>query len=386
MEKPRITNIEKHFSKLEDPRSETNRQHKLIDIIVIAICGVICGADDYPAIEEFGKAKKEWLESILELPNGIPSHDTFWRLFRQLDAEVFSECFCEWMRAICELSDGEVVAIDGKKLRRSHDKTLGKDGIYMVSAWASANKVVLGQQKVDEKSNEITAIPELLRLLDIQGAVVTIDAMGAQTEIAQLIIDNEADYLLSLKGNQGNLHEDVTFLFEDLVESNFTVFEHDYAKTVDKGHGRIEIREAWTISDPDIIKHLRNSEKWPKLTTIIMVQAQRILLCGSTKKKGETDRRFYIASYESSASTLLSDSRSHWGVENALHWTLDIAFREDESRLRKGHSAQNFAALRHIALNLLQKESTLKVGVKNKRLKAGWDNQYLLKVLSGLFS
>jgi len=386
MEQPQITSIEKHFGSIEDPRSETNRRHNLTDIMVIAICAVICGADDNAAIEEFGNSKKEEFENILELPYGIPSHDTFWRVFRLLDAEAFAECFCGWMREICELSDGEVIAIDGKKLRRSHDKTLGKSAIHMVSAWATANKVVLGQWKVDEKSNEITAIPELLRLLDIQGAVVTIDAMGAQTEIAQLIVESEADYLLSLKGNQGNLHKDVTFLFDDLEESQFTAFEYDYAKTVEKGHGRIETREAWTISDPDIIKHLRNSEKWSELTTIMMVKAQRILICGDTKKKDKPDRRFYIASYKKDARTLLNDSRSHWQIENGLHWTLDIAFREDESRLRKGNAAQNFAILRHIALNLLKKEKTLKVGVKNKRLKAGWDNRYLLKVLSGLFS
>ena len=385
MGKAQETSIEKYFDKLEDPRSEINRQHKLVDIMVIAICAVICGADDYPSIAEFGEAKEEWLSEILELPAGIPSSDTFWRVFRILDAEAFAECFCDWMKAVCELSDGEIIAIDGKQLRRSHDKSGGKNAIYMVSAWATANQVVLGQWKVDEKSNEITAIPELLRLLDIKGTVVTTDAMGAQTAIAQLIVENEADYLLSLKGNQGNLHEDVDFLFTDLEESHFEAFDHEYAKTVDKGHGRLETREAWTISDPNIIQHLRNSEKWPKLTTIMMVQAQRTLVCGNTKKKDKPDRRFYLASYKASAETMLNDSRSHWGVENGLHWTLDIAFREDDSRLRKDNSAQNFAVLRHIALNLLKQESSLKLGIKNKRLKAGWDNRYLLKVLSGLF-
>lgn len=385
MEKPQETSIEKYFGKLEDPRSEINRQHKLIDILSIAICAVICGADDYPSIAEFGEAKKEWLSERLELPAGIPSSDTFWRVFRILDAEVFSACFCEWMKAVCELTRGEVIAIDGKQLRRSHDKPGGKSAIYMVSAWATANKVVLGQWKVDDKSNEITAIPELLRLLDIQGAVVTIDAMGAQTEIAQRIVANEADYLLSLKGNQGNLHEDVAFLFEDLAESHFEAFAHEYAKTVDKAHGRLETREVWTISDPDLIQHLRNAEKWPKLTTIMMVQAQRTLVCGDTKQNDKPDKRFYIASYKAPAETMLNDARSHWGVENGLHWTLDIAFREDNSRLRKDNSAQNFAVLRQIALNLLKQESTLKLGIHNKRLKAGWDNHYLLKVLSGLF-
>lgn len=379
------TSIAEHFGSLEDPRSPINRRHNLIDIIVIAICAVICGADDWPAVEEFAKAKQGWLESILELPNGIPSHDTFWRVFRLLDAEAFADCFSTWMGAVCQITNGEVVAIDGKQLRRSHDKTMGKGAIYMVSAWACLNKVVLGQWKVDEKSNEITAIPELLRLLDIHGALVTIDAMGAQTEIAQLIVDHEADYLLSLKGNQGNLHEDVAFLFDDLAESNFTAFEHTYAKTTDKGHGRIETREAWIISDPDIIKHLRNAEKWPELTTIMMVQARRTLVCGETKKRDKLDKRFYISSRHDDARTLLDASRTHWHVENKLHWSLDIAFREDESRLRKGNSAQNFAALRHIALNLLKRESSLKVGIKTKRLRAGWDSTYLLKVLSGLF-
>lgn len=385
MEKPEIASIEKHFGSIEEPRSPINRRHNLIDIIVIAICAVICGADDWEGVEKFGKAKKEWLESILELPNGIPSHDTFWRVFGLLDGEVFAECFSKWMSAVCQVTNGEVVAIDGKQLRRSHDKTVGKGAIYMVSAWASLNKVVLGQWKVDEKSNEITAIPELLRLLEIKGALVTIDAMGAQTEIAQLIIDNEADYLLSLKGNQGNLHADVALLFEDLEESDFTAFDHDYAKTTDKGHGRLETREAWTISAPDIIQNLRNSEQWPELSTVMMVQAQRTLICGDSQQKDNPDRRYYLSSSESDARSLLNASRTHWHVENRLHWTLDIAFREDESRLRKGHSAQNFAALRHIALNLLKKETSLNVGIKNKRLTAGWDHHYLLTVLSGLF-
>jgi predicted transposase YbfD/YdcC len=351
-----------------------------VDILVITICAVICGADDYVAIADYGEAKQEWFKQFLELPTGIPSHDTFWRVFQLLDPEQFQVCFLEWISAAARVSDGQVIAIDGKRLRRSYAKEDGKAAIHMVSAWATANGMVLGQQKVDEKSNEITAIPLLLRCLDISGCLVTIDAMGCQTEIADLIIEGGGDYLLSLKGNQGNLHDDVILLFDDLEESGFTAYTYDHARTVDKDHGRIEVRQCWTISDPECIRFLRGADKWSGLHTVVKVQAERYI-----GDKHSLDTRYFITSCEDDAAQILQNTRQHWHIENSLHWVLDIAFREDECRIRKGHGAQNFAILRHIALNLLKQELSAKIGIKNKRLRAGWNNDYLANVLSTLF-
>jgi len=373
-------NIATHFADLPDPRVDRTRAHELLDILVIAICAIICGANDWEAVAEFGRSQEAWFKTFLALPNGIPSHDTFWRVFRALDSEQFQACFLNWMRTASALIAGQVIAIDGKILRRSHDRGIGLAAIDMVSAWACANRVVLAQCKVDTKSNEITAIPELLRGLDLAGCIVTIDAMGCQTEIAQLIVDQGADYLLSLKENQAHLYEDVELLFADLAASGYQAYAYDTARTVDKGHGRLEIRQAWTISDPDIIRHLRNAERFAKLNTVMMLRFERRL-----GPKVSVEQGYYISSANDSAKHLLAAKRAHWGIENSVHWILDIAFREDESRLRKDHGAQNFAILRHIALNLLKQETTVKLGVHNKRLKAAWDQSYLLKVLSGLF-
>jgi predicted transposase YbfD/YdcC len=280
------------------------------------------------------------------------------------------------MKAVHEKTDGQIVPIDGKMLRRSHDKTLGKKAIHMVSAWAVENQLVLGQVKVDDKSNEITAIPQLLDLLEIAGCIVTIDAMGCQKEISKKIIGKDADYALALKENQGGLYEDVQELFSYAEETEFA--DCDYHKTVEKGHGRIEIRECWTISSTEYMLYLRNLSDWANLRTIVMVKRERRLGI-----KVEIEVKYYISSLLSSAQHILSVIRGHWGIENQLHWVLDIAFREDECRLRKGNGAQNFAVLRHIALNLLKQESTCKRGIKTKRLKAGWNLDYLSKVLAG---
>jgi predicted transposase YbfD/YdcC len=372
--------IGRHFAELDDPRVDRRRRHKLIDILVIGICTVICGGDDYPSMRGFGKAKEEWLGTFLELPNGIPSSDTFWRVFGALDPDQFQECFLNWMAAISTITEGEIVALDGKQLRRSHDKREGKAAIHMVSTWATSNRLVLGQVKVDEKSNEITAIPELLSRLDLHGCLVTIDAMGCQVDIAEQIIEQGGDYLFSLKGNQSNLHEDVELLFDDLEESNYTAYQYDHDKSVDKGHGRIEIRECWTISAPEIIRYLRGANRFTNLQTVVKVRAERYI----DGKKPTVENRYFIGSATTQAAEALRATRTHWQVENSLHWILDIAFREDESRIRKNHGAQNFALLRHIALNALKQETSAKVGIKNKRLKAGWDENYLLKVLSHL--
>jgi predicted transposase YbfD/YdcC len=377
MENQVLPTIEQHFGNLADPRIDRTKLHKLLDILVIAICAVIAGADNWEDVEEFGKARLEWFRTFLELPNGIPSHDTFTRVFARLDPEQFQACFLGWMNAVAEVIGGQVIAIDGKVLRRSHDKGIGKAAIDMVSAWASANRLVLGQVKVDEKSNEITAIPQLLEALEVSGCIVTIDAMGCQTEIAEKIIDREAEYVLSLKENQGHLYEDVERLFADLEDSQYKAYEFDYEKTVNKDHGRIEIRECWTISDPEVLPHLRGFANWKNLTAVSRIRAQRWI--GEEKT---CEDRYHIASI-AGAKRILGAVRSHWGIENELHWTLDLAFDEDRCRVRKDHGPENFALLRHIALNLLKQEKTCKRGIKGKRLLAGWNQDYLLKVLAG---
>jgi predicted transposase YbfD/YdcC len=378
MEDKILPAIENHFGDLSDPRIDRTKLHMLLDILVIAICAVIAGADNWEDVEEFGKARLEWFRTFLELPNGIPSHDTFTRVFARLDPEQFQTCFLRWMKSVSEVIGGQVIAIDGKVLRRSHDKGIGKAAIDMVSAWASANRLVLGQVKVDEKSNEITAIPHLLEALDVSGCIVTIDAMGCQTDIAEQIIEREAEYVLALKENQGHLYEDVEHLFADLEDSQYKAYEFDYEKTVNKDHGRIETRECWTISDPEILRHLRGIANWKNLTTVSRIRAQRWI--GEEKS---CEDRYHIAS-TSGAKRILWAVRSHWGIENELHWTLDLAFDEDRSRVRKDHGAENLAVLRHIALNLLKQEKTYKRSMKGKRLLAGWNQYYLLKVLAGL--
>jgi predicted transposase YbfD/YdcC len=378
MEDKIIPSIEQHFSDLTDPRIDRTKLHKLIDILVIAICAVIAGADNWEDVEEFGKARIEWFQTFLELPNGIPSHDTFTRVFARLDPEQFQACFLRWITAVSEVMRGQVLAIDGKVLRRSQDRRNGKAAIDMVSAWATANRLVLGQVKVDEKSNEITTIPQLLEALEISGCIVTIDAIGCQTDITEKIVDGGADYVLGLKENQGHLYEDTERLFSDLEDSQYTAYQFDYEKTVDKGHGRIEIRECWTISDPEILQHLRGFANWKNLLSVSRIRAQRWI--GEQKS---CEDRYHIASL-TGAKCVLNTVRAHWGIENELHWVLDIAFDEDHCRVRKDHGPENIALLRHIALNLLKHEKTCKRGIQGKRLLAGWKPDYLLKVLAGL--
>lgn len=316
-------------------------------------------------------SKLPWLKTFLELPNGIPSHDTFGRVFSMLDAQQFQLAFYEWVMAVNEIVHGQIINIDGKRLAGSEDKFLGKRAIYMVSAWAEENEIVLGQRKVDEKSNEITAIPELLKLLAISGCIVTIDAIGTQTHIAQTIVEAQADYVLSVKENQGHLFEDISVLFAVDQTHDFKYATLEHHQEVNKGHGRIETRECWCTSDPAYLNLIRDRENWVGLRSIAMVGDKQ------TKKT-----RYYISSLSSDPQRLLHIVRRHWAIENELHWVLDVALNEDHSRVRKDQAPENLAVLRHIALNLLKQEKTAKGGIHAKQLLAAWKEDYLLKVLS----
>ncbi|MCA1838435.1 MAG: ISAs1 family transposase [Actinobacteria bacterium] len=363
-----------HLAGLEDPRIERQKRHKLGDILVIAVCAVLCGAESFPAIEDFGQVRYAWLKQFLELPNGIPSHDTFNRVFRVLDPVQFQACFLNWMQAVADETQGEVVAIDGKTLRRSFDKSSAKRAIHMVSAWATENGVVLGQCKVDDKSNEITAIPELLELLALKGCIVTIDAMGCQRAIAQQIVEDQADYVLALKENQPTLHQAVEQFLVTGPEADAHRTQCEYYDQHEHGHGRTESRCYWITDD---LPELGGGQPWPGLRSIGMVEATRTLAGQTT-----IEQRFYLTSLAAEAQVFARAVRNHWGIENGLHWTLDVTFREDQSRLRKGHGPENFAVLRHIALNLLRQEPSQK-SLPRKRLACALDPDYLLKVLLG---
>lgn len=363
------------FSGIDDPRSASGKRHDLMDIIAIAICAVICGAEGWADVELFGKSKQDWLTRFLKLPNGIPSHDTFGRVFSLIDSSQFQRCFLDWVKGISELTKGEVIAIDGKTLRRSYDKHSGKAAVHMVSAWAHRNSLALGQVKVDGRSNEITAIPKLLNMLEVSGCIVTIDAMGCQKEIAKTIAKGGADYVLSVKKNQLQLYEEITDTFAQARGNGFEGI--DFFETVEKGHGRIERRRCWATSDPDCLAYLNEKGQWNELASIAMVESER-----TERGKTSVESRYYISSLPSDAQTLLDATRAHWSIENSLHWVLDISFREDESRVREGNAPENLALLRHLALNLLKRDSTAKGSIKGKRKRAGWDNDFLLAVLA----
>lgn len=361
-----------HVRLIKDPRVTGRCDHFLVDVIIIAITSIICGADDWNSIERFGQTKEKWFRGFLQLPNGIPSHDTFRRIFSQLSPSTFQECFTGWVRDVAGTIKG-VIAIDGKTLRRSHDHGIGKKAIHMVSAWASDNSLVLGQVKTDEKSNEITAIPELLKLLDINGCIVTIDAMGCQKAIAKQIIDQKGDYLLALKGNQSGLLEAVETVFEKADATGYKDYSTDYFETSEKSRNRMETRRHWTIECDGLFKQ---SKMWSSLNIIGMVECERTI-----ENKTTIEYRYYIGSIENDAALFGKSVRDHWGIENKLHWRLDMGFREDESRIRKDHSPENFAVMRHFALNILKQDQQIKLGVKNKRLNAGWDDEYRASLL-----
>jgi len=370
------SSFQEHFASLSDPRSPhaPNQRHALIDILVISVCAVICGAEGWEDIEEYGKAQAEWFREVLELANGIPCHDTFRRVLSRLDPDELTQCFVSWTAVLSDLSGGDIVSIDGKTLPRSFDRASSKAAIHMVSAWANCNRLVLGQVKVDDKSNEITAIPKLLKMLDLTGATVTIDAMGCQKEIAKVISEKEADYVLALKKNHSSLYEDVTLYLDDTQGSGFAEIDHDYHETVDGDHGRIETRRYWITSKID---WLGAKASWAKLQSVGMVESRREI-----GERVEIEKRYYLSSLPADGVRFSDAVRQHWGVENGLHWVLDVSFNEDACRIRKDKGAQTFSVLRHIALNMLKRESKHKRGIKARRKRAGWDRDYLLQVLT----
>lgn len=371
--------IVEYFASVPDPRLERSQLHPLASVLVLSLCAVVCGADSFVGSEHFGNARKAWLKTFLDLPNGIPSHDTIGRIFAMLDPKALEEAFRTWVGTVATLTKGEVVAIDGKTLRRSLQKANSTAFVHMVSAWAAGNRMVLGQVKTENKSNEITAIPRLLELLQLKGCLVTIDAIGCQKEIATKIADCEADYMLAVKDNQPTLSAAIAGIFEEaLCNPDFSTAANHHT-TTEKGHGRTEVRRCWTI---DINAECGAPfDQWTNLNGMVLVETKRTI-----NSKTSTARRHYITSRSKfPAKSALAASRSHWGLENQLHWVLDVAFREDDCRVRAGHAAENFAVIRHIAVNLLKTVAGglngKKLGVKNKRLLAGWHEGYLLRVL-----
>jgi predicted transposase YbfD/YdcC len=366
--------IQDHFAELTDPRRR-KVTYPLINVVVIAVCAVMAGADDFVAIAEFGKKKRDWFARFLDLESGIPSHDRFNAILAAIKPAEFEKCLLSWITALHEVSGGQIIAIDGKTLRRSFDAASSKSAIHMVSAWATANRISLRQVVVDQKSNEITAIPKLLEMLELSGALVTIDAMGCQVQIARKIVAGGADYVLSAKDNQPTLRGGIEKSFEDHLSDDFARTKVHRYSTEEEGHGRQEIRDYYVCPVPE---DLPDRARWEKLTAIGMV-------ISDVQRKGTNavEIRYYILSRYLSGKRFAEAVRGHWGIENQLHWQLDVTFREDECRIRKGHADVNFSILRRTALSMLKNERTLKVGVKNKRLVAAWDETYLEKVLLG---
>jgi predicted transposase YbfD/YdcC len=362
------------FEDIEDPRVGHNTQHLLSDMLAIAILAAICGAEGWTDVALFGRCKRQWLETFLRLPYGIPSHDTFGRVFEMLKPESFERCFLNWTAHLAKLKK-RLVAIDGKTLRHSFDHANDKAAIHMVSAWCQENHLVLGQLATDAKSNEITAIPELLELLDIQGAVVTLDAMGCQKKIAQTIVEAGADYILQVKDNHPTLHQELALLFEYGLHDGNQALPYDFYQQTNKGHGRIETRRIWVTQE---IAWFRERHLWPGLSCFICVEATR-----QCEEKTSVERHYYLGSLKCLiARELLSLIRGHWSIENKVHWSLDVSFREDDCRIRKGHAAENYSRLRRLVINLLKKDNTHKVGLKGKSKACSWDHDYLLKILT----
>jgi len=366
-----MTSIHKYFQDISDPRVKNRSDHLLMDILVIALLATLAGAESFNDIELFAKNKEAWLQTFLILPGGIPSHDTFNRVFSLIVPEEFSKCFVAWTQAMAQKIEG-VVAIDGKTLRRSFDSASQTSALHMVSAWSSENNLVLGQIRTDAKSNEITAIPQLIAMLDLEGSTVTIDAMGCQKKIAQSIINAGAEYVLNLKGNQGNTLANVKSIFEREEKNGFRSFTQ--YETTDKGHGRIETRKAYSTD----VNGMEEFKEWPGLESVTMIVSTREIIGQGTTE----EIRYYLSSLPADAEKIAAAVRSHWGIENSLHWILDVNFHEDYARNREGHSAENMAILRHMAINLIKKERSSKTSLRGKRLKASWNDDYLINLLS----
>ncbi|HEY7419378.1 MAG TPA: ISAs1 family transposase [Ktedonobacteraceae bacterium] len=367
-----------HFAHLDDPHVERTRLHQLLDIVVIAICAVIAGAESWDDIALFGEAKRAWFATFLGLPNGIPSHDTFNRVFAALGPDQFRAGFASWVQAALPRLPPQVIALDGKTMRGSHDRYHGKAAIHIVSAWASASRLVLAQVKVEDKSNEITALPEVLRQLAMSGCVVTIDAMGCQRDIAEQIVTQKANYVLALKATQPDLLEEVVDCFTQAEADAYHQVCHTVAETINKGHGRLEIRRHTLLAEPEYLTWLQEEHHWPGLQALGRVEAERRL--GEERTR---EARYYVLSRAMSAAAFAEVVRSHWGIENAVHWVFDVTFGEDHSRMSGSHAAENMVVLRHLVRNLLEREqSQPSRSLKGKRLKAGWDHDYLLKILA----
>lgn len=384
MAEPAETSITRHFAALPDPRVARTRAHLLLDILTIALCAVLCGADNWVAVAAFGRAKEPWLRTFLALPRGIPSHDTFGRVFARLDPAAFGRCFLAWATAVAPDRPGapRLRALDGKTARGSRDDVTGRAALHLVRAWAAESGLVLGQLAVDGKSNEITAIPALLRLLDLVGCTVTIDAMGCQAAIAAQVVAQGGDYVLALKDNHPTLHEDVRQVFAEARADGFAVFapgEYDHARTVDKGHGRLEIRRHWTLYDRELLAYLDPAGAWAGLAGVGLVEAER--------RVGEAvgvEARHYLLGARLSAAAFARAVRAHWGIENRVHWVLDVTFGEDACRVRTGHGAQNFAVLRQLALNLLRRDRARRDSLPTKRFTAALDDAYRARLLAPL--
>ena len=366
-----------HFDHLQDPRRDQGKRHRLDHILVIALCAVTAGAEGWDDIATFAKAKAHWLEKRLAFKHGPPSGDTVRRVLSTISVESFAQGFLRWIETVVSKTAGEVIAIDGKTLRRSYDKDDPKAALHMISAWASQQRLVLAQHKVDGKSNEIRAIPALLEVLDVAGCIVTLDAMGTQTEIAEQICAQGGDYVLALKGNQGKLHQEVREYFADGLRRGFAQMPIHFVATTDLGHGRKEVRRLWASSD---VAWLPKAERWSNLRSIARLDYERHTEAGVAQVQ-----RYYISSLAvegpEHAQVLLEAARSHWGIENSVHWVLDVVFREDESRIRRDHGGENMALLRHLALNLLRHDQTKRLSLRMKRKRAGWDDAFLAQLI-----
>ena len=374
MSLPRSIRIQDHFHGLTDPRCR-KVVYPLINIVTIAVCAVIAGADDFVTIALWARQKRDWLAKLLDLQSGIPSHDRFNAVLGALKPGEFETCLLSWISALHAISGGQIIAIDGKTLRGSFDRASSKTAIHMVSAWATANHISLGQVVVDQKSNEITAIPQLLKLLAISGSLVTIDAMGCQTAVAEAVIAGDADYVLAVKANQPTLHDGIEAYFLDHMDDDFARVKVSRHETTEHGHGRDEHRTYFVC---DVPVDLPDRGRWKGLRRIGAAISDTV-----RNGKSSDDVRYYILSKRLTAKSFGAAVRGHWGIENSLHWQLDLTFGEDRSRIRKGNADANFSILRRTALSLLKNEKTEKVGVKSKRLTAAWSETYLEKVLCG---